>query len=220
MSNEYNYNVFQFLRQNETFHSGMIAAIVAHDKKCWNSFFDMLKRNSNDEKIDDLRNSIVHDNSNHQWIDTEVNLKETISDISVVRKRGRADIWIGSNNYHDKDAIRYRLIIENKINAGNQDHQLRRYYRYLTGEGRANSGLFFLCKEKKEEFNLQAQESAVVYSKESNGKEKENTQYEIITYKDDIIPWLKRVIVEAGDTDFIVIVKQYLEIVKSLVGLK
>ena len=213
------FNIFRFLKKNETFHSGMIAAIVAHDEKCWDSFFDMLKHKYDAEKIDDLRNSIDHSNKGNLWIKTEVNLKEDISDKRIVRKRGRADIWIGSNNYHDKKAIRYRLIIENKINAGNQDHQLRRYYRYLTGEGRINSGLFFLCKEKHEGFKMQAQESAKSYSSESNGKERQETQYEIITYKDDIIPWLEKVIIETNDKDFVIMVKQYLEIVKSLVGI-
>lgn len=215
------YNIFQFLKHNETFHSGMIAAIAAHDEKCWDSFFNMLQRNPYyTEEIEGLKLSIDHKNKGNSWIKTEVNLKEEIISKSIVRKRGRADIWIGSNNYHDKNAINHRLIIENKINAGNQDHQLRRYYRYLTAEGRINSGLFFLCKEKHEGFKMQAQESAKAYSSESDGKENQDTQYEIITYKDDIIPWLEKVIIEANDTDFVVMVKQYLEIVKSLVGVE
>jgi len=36
---------------------------------------------------------------------------------------------------------------ENKLDAVHQPHQLRKYYRYLTGNGRVYAGLFYLCNK-------------------------------------------------------------------------
>ena len=231
-----NYNIFTelHLEKKETFHSAMIAAIASHDEKSQNAFFEMLSKAVNrdmDDRIitdhildkksfnnnfEELKNSIDRNNGKHRWIDNEVHLSETIKNetSNEYRDRGRADIWVGTNK--DDAKPKYRLIIENKINAGNQYRQLRRYYRYLTGNNRENAGLFFLCVMDNDDFRQQAKYSAQIFNSESNGKEKDTTKFAIITYKDDIIPWLKEVINKAVG-DFKKVVSDYLNLVESLV---
>lgn len=230
-----NYNIFKVLnfKEKETIHSAMIAAIASHDSQSRNEFFKMLKQKkvifaenpskdldkTFETEIDCLtRPDSIDFNSKRHWIDTEVNLSETVNREGKGRvsvNRGRADIWIGTNKKVDKP---YRLIIENKINAGNQYHQLRRYYRYLTGNSRENAGLFFLCPIFSDHFRQQANESAEKYNNESkvNDKERSATKYAIITYKEDIVPWLKEV-KKTAKGDFRKVVNDYYELVVELV---
>ena len=147
-----NYNIFKVLnfKEKETIHSAMIAAIASYNDKSRESFFGMLMRIAEkkaigkafDKKIEFMIKNTIDFNSNKfgHWIKNEAQLWESVNrntgKVSV--NRGRADIWIGTNREiwkgtDGKDETKqYRLIIENKISAGNQDHQLRRYYRYLT----------------------------------------------------------------------------------------
>ncbi len=234
------YNVFKVLnlQRKETFHSAMIVAIVKHDEYCWKPFFDMLEEKGKEAKeafedgpkplkdqkkkfkIDVLRkdeNINFKDKDNHKWIDTEVYLEEYVD--NEIRNRGRADIWIGTNI--EKNENQYRLIIENKIDASNRYRQLRGYYRYLTGNpnptdspNREFAGLFYLCLKKNVN---NANESALTFNDES--KKGEPTRFAIITYEDDIIPWLYDVWKESTG-DFKKAVADYLELVGELTGKK
>ena len=211
------YNVFKVLNleRKETVHSAMIASIIAHDKKCWESFFARLKGKDKTfgKAIDSMLGTINFDsNIDGHWIKTEVQLRESVDGKN--RNRGRADIWIGTNRKEEKQ---YRLIIENKIDAGNQYRQLSRYYRYLTGDTREFAGLFFLCVNRSKEYINQAIESAKEFNSET--KKGEATQYAIITYEDDIIPWLYDVWKESTG-DFKKAVADYLELVGELTGKK
>ena len=228
------YNIFKVLHfeEKETIHSAMIASIASYDSNSKDLFFNMLKKkakenvigNAFDGKIEDLITTIdFNSNEKGHWIKNEVQLWESVVRDSgkVSVNRGRADIWIGTNNGKN-DSEQYRLIIENKINAGNQDHQLRRYFRYLTGERRKFAGLFFLCPISNDHFKQQAKESAKKYNKESkvDDKERPDTNYAIISYKDDIIPWLEKVIKTANGDDFRKVVSDYLELVNLLIKKK
>ena len=230
------YNIFEVLnfKEKETIHSAMIAAIASHNLKSREAFFEMLKKKkvikaenlaiNYEETFETKIDCLIHpdsidfdSNKNGHWIDTEVNLTEIVTrdgkQVSV--NRGRADIWIGTNKNLDTP---YRLIIENKINAGNRYRQLRRYYRYLTGNNRKFAGLFFLCPIYNDAFRKQAIDSAKTYNNESelNGKKRPYTEFAIITYKDDIIPWLVKV-KETASGDFLKVVSDYHELVVSLV---
>lgn len=234
-----NYNIFKVLnfKEKETIHSAMIAAIASYNDKSRESFFGMLMRIAEkkaigkafDKKIEFMIKNTIDFNSNKfgHWIKNEAQLWESVNrntgKVSV--NRGRADIWIGTNREiwkgtDGKDETKqYRLIIENKISAGNQDHQLRRYYRYLTETSekknhREFAGLFFLCPIYDDHFKQQANESAKTYNNES--KKGDETNYAVITYKDDIIPWLKEVMKTAKD-DFRKVVNDYYELVVDLV---
>lgn len=218
---DYNiFNIFKVLKldRKETIHSAMIAAIVSHDSKSRDAFFKMLKGKAFGERIQLLIDSIKFDDkSEGQWIDTEVNLKETVNrngkQVSV--DRGRADIWIGTNDKKAKE--QYRLIIENKIDADFQYRQLRRYYRYLTDKNsREFAGLFVLCVNDDKEFVDKVHEAAKEFNKESKIFDDNNkkTRYSIITYK-DIISWLEEVIRDTEEGDFKTAVIQYKEIIKG-----
>lgn len=217
--NDYNFFKVLKLERKETIHSAMIAAIVGHDEKCWKHFFDMLKEKGKAKgfNIEALRTSIIYDdNKNHKWIDTEVHLTEKIN--GKTRDRGRADIWIGTNNPKIKDKDKFRLIIENKIDADFQYRQLRKYYRYLTDdESRQFAGLFVLCVKDDEEFVNKAVEAAKEFNNESkiyDDKSQKDTKYAVITYK-DIISWLEEVIKETEEGDFKTAVKQYKKIIEG-----
>ena len=194
----------------------MIAAIVAHDEKCWTTFFDLLEEKGKTKGfcVEALRKSIIYDdNNNHKWIDTEVHLTEKVN--GKTRDRGRADIWIGTNNPKIKDKEKYRLIIENKIGAGFRYRQLRKYYRYLTDENsRKFAGLFVLCVKDDEEFMAKIVAAAKEFNNESKiyDDKTRDTKYAIITYK-DILSWLEDVIKETEEGDFKTAVKQYKEII-------
>lgn len=228
-----NYNIFKVLKfeRKETIHSAMIAAIASHDSQSRDEFFKMLKKKkvisaespsmdldkTFETEIDCLTCPDSMDfSSKRHWIDTEVNLSETVNREGKGRvsvNRGRADIWIGTNKNVKEP---YRLIIENKINAGNQYRQLRRYYRYLTGNDRINAGLFFLCVKNCEYCKQQAEDSAKRFDSESGDKRDCLTKYSIITYEEDILDWLKEVM-KTADCDFYKIVRDYFELVDELV---
>lgn len=214
-----NYNIFKVLKleRKETIHSAMIAAIVAHDEKCWTTFFDLLEEKGKTKgfNIKALRDSIIFDdNINHKWIDTENEL-EKLNKKEGDDDWGRADIWIGTNKGKVEEGERYRLIIENKIDAGFQYRQLRKYYRYLNEPLRQFAGLFVLCIRDDEDFMRKADDAARKFNGETTPIIKDKpTVYAIITYK-EIISWLETVIKETEEGDFKTAVKQYKEIVKG-----
>lgn len=212
------YNIFKVLKleRKETIHSAMIAAIVAHDKKCWNHFFDMLEKGkAKGFNIEALRKSIIYDDDNdHKWIDTE-NVLEKLNKKAGDNDWGRADIWIGTNKRKDEEGEKYRLIIENKIDADFQYRQLRGYFRYLNEKPRVFAGLFVLCVNNDEAFRKKAETAAEKFNNETTPTIKDiSTNYAIITYK-DILNWLEEVIKETEEGDFKTAVKQYKEIIKG-----
>ena len=141
------------------------------------------------------------------WINTEHKLTERVG--NKMRDRGRADIWLGNGKVPS-----YRVIIENKIDAHDQYRQLRKYFRYLTGNGRVNAGLYYLCLNDDEERIKRAKESAKYFNTESSS---EKTKYYTITYKNDITNWLKQILALKNlEPNFIKSVEQYLEIVLKI----
>lgn len=230
---EENYNVFMKLNlvKKETFHSAMIAAIIEHDKFSRDKFLERLKDSLHNKKMnpnidldlfminkefEKFKRTLDTTNNNHKWIDTE-NVLKKLNKKDGDEDWGRADIWIGTNKAMNESEDRYRLIIENKIDAGFQYRQLRGYYRYLIEEPRKFAGLFVLCVNNNEAFREKADKAAVFFNTESQkGKP---TQYAIITYENEIIPWLENV-KEESTGDFKKVVSDYLELVESLVGEK
>lgn len=216
------YNIFNELKleRKESIHSNMIVAIASHNSECLNLFFKMLentykseiksnKAHKDNKNIEDLIVNLIKlekailDENYTRWINTEHRLKETVGNEN--RERGRADIWIGN-----RDKPSYRIIIENKIDAKDQSHQLRRYYRYLTGNERKNAGLFYLCLKENEESRRKAIKSAEKFNQESKDID---TDYHILTYEYDIKNWLNEVLKLNLEPGFKYAVEQYLEIV-------
>lgn len=208
MLNKSTYNIFTALRieRKELIHSSMLVAIASYNDECKDLFLDMLANNGDEQRINALRSSINEDHYAN-WINTEHKLTERVG--NCVRDRGRADIWLGNRSKPS-----YRVIIENKIEANNQDHQLRRYFRYLTGENRVNAGLYYLCLKDDKERREGARISASRFTTESSDKD---TEYYMITYKCDIIGWLTRVLeLDSLEPNFRIGVEQYLEVLNQI----
>ena len=208
MKTQKSYNIFTALRieRKELIHSSMLVAIASYNAECKNLFLDMLANKGDKQKINLLKSAIEKDNYSN-WINTEHKLSERIG--KKVRDRGRADIWLGNRSNPS-----YRVIIENKIDANDQNHQLRRYFRYLTGENRVNAGLYYLCLKDDEKRRESAEISAKRFKTESSNVD---TQFYYITYQYDIIDWLKKVLeLENLEDDFRKTVEQYLEVLKQI----
>lgn len=208
MTNKKAYNFFTALRieRKEVIHSSMLVAIASYNDECKNLFFDMLASKGNSQKINELR-SLINIENYPNWINTEHKLTERVG--TKMRDRGRADIWLGNG----KDPS-YRVIIENKIDAHDQYRQLRKYFRYLTGNGRVNAGLYYLCLNDNEERKESADMSAKSFNMESSN---ETTDYHMITYKNDITNWLRQILeLKNLEPNFVKSVEQYLEIVLKI----
>lgn len=210
------FNIFNALKieSNEVIHTRMLVAIASQNDDCRNLFFDMLAGKGDSQKINALRTVINKEQDSKKqysnWIKTEHKLTERVG--KNIRDRGRADIWLG--NRAKPSYPRYRVIIENKIKARDQYRQLRRYFRYLTGENRVNAGLYYLCL-KDDEKSLKGFKASI--EKFNSETSKEDTICHIITYKCDIINWLNKILeLDSLEPDFRMCVEQYLEILHQI----
>ena len=211
MTSKKAYNFFTALRieRKEVIHSSMLVAIASYNDDCKNLFFDMLANKGDAQKINELRSAIDKERTkgDFNWIDTEHNLTGRVG--TEKRDWGRADIWLGN-----REEPSYRVIIENKIYARDRYRQLRKYFRYLTGNGRVNAGLYYLCLNDSEDRKDSAEKSAEFFNTESSS---EKTDFHIITYKNDITNWLKQILALKNlEPNFVKSVEQYLEIVLKI----
>ena len=107
-----------------------------------------------------------------------------------------------------RDNYNQYIVIENKIYADDQDYQLKRYHNYLlkqTKDDKDKFELFYL--------NLHGDKP----QKNSFDDLKEDADYRIITYRDDISAWLKKCL-EAEKTNSIMqeAIRQYYNSIKLL----
>ena len=95
-----------------------------------------------------------------------------------------------------------RIIIENKIYAGDQKNQLLRYYKFDP-----SAHIFYL--------NLHGEAP----SDWSTGKELDNTKFQVISYVDDILNWLEKCMKESVSLPIIrETLSQYIQLLKHLTG--
>ncbi len=164
------FNIFNFLglENKETIHSKFIASLLKEDEKIYNKFMEIIFEGGNGVKNEhyiDFNNAVI---------ETEKVLYERDNKNNSF---GRADIWIG----HKHGTGNRRIIIENKIYAGDQWQQLNRYDTYLKQHPREGV-LFYLTLQGK---------PASSHSTENN---KGNEKYTIISYKKHIKSWLDLVV--------------------------
>ena len=112
---------------------------------------------------------------------------------------GRIDIFI-------KDIDGKQICIENKIYAGDQNKQLIRYNNFMMKQEKAKTALLYL--------NLTGDKP----SKESIGEKlKEGNDYQIISYKNDILEWLESCLEEVVALPIIrETILQYIHLIKCL----
>lgn len=122
-----------------------------------------------------------------------------------------AELSIGKINYQDKtggrldivmtDIAGNNIIIENKIYASDQEIQIERYCNYQTD----NSIVYYLTLDGKEP------------EEKSYDSKKVNTDFYLLSYKEDIIRWLSLCQKEAVDSPIVrESIKQYSILLKKL----
>ena len=163
------FNIFSVLRletKEVRLHSAFLAELLNPEgshglgKQFLELFLNMVVRKSKEEPFD------------FETEKAKVYVEYNIGVISEDKKSGgRIDILIED----DKDKGN-AIIIENKINAGDQEYQLLRYNNFAK-EHYQNKVLLYLTKDggKASEY--------------STGKE--NFKYQCISYRNNILPWLE-----------------------------
>lgn len=162
------FNIFSVLRleaKEVRLHSAFLAELLnpkgSHGlgKQFLELFLNMVVRKSKEEPFDfELENAKVH-------------VEYYIGIISEDKKSGgRIDLLI-------EDGKGNAIIIENKINAGDQEYQLLRYDDFAKDKYKSNYKLLYLTKDGGEA------------SEYSTGKE--NFKYQCISYRNNILPWLE-----------------------------
>ncbi len=132
----------------------------------------------------------------HVDIETaELHLEYHIGTRDDIKKQGgRIDIFIKDRNYN-------AIAIENKIDAGDQYAQIERYCNYRN----KNYKVFYLTINGDEP------------SLESKGALTSGQDYNLLSYKDDILKWLELCYKEAADTPILrETIKQYILLIKKI----
>lgn len=116
---------------------------------------------------------------------------------------GRIDILIQDRNHHS-------IIIENKIDAGDQKNQLLRYYNFITKNKGLTDNEFIL---------LYLTPDGTQPTEYSLGKSNE-VKYKCISYKEDIVNWLGRCIeIAALHPTIRETIRQYLLNIKDILSI-
>lgn len=162
------FNIFSVLRletKEVRLHSAFLAELLNPEgshglgKQFLELFLNMVVRKSKEEPFD------------FETENAKVYVEYYIGVISVDKKSGgRIDLLI-------EDGKGNAIIIENKINAGDQEYQLLRYNNFAKDKYKSNYKLLYLTKDGGEA------------SEYSTGKE--NFKYQCISYRDNILPWLE-----------------------------
>jgi len=182
MRKEFNFFEFLGIESKETIHSQFIASVLKEDKQFCHSFLSRLETPCDFQDL--------------YKIDTEVQLLSR--DKTNKKTYGRADILI----WHDK--IDKRIVIENKIYAGEQHLQIQKYYDYVTEKDKRtgiacrNGIVYFLTLENK--------------VPRSAGQ----AEYKIIGYRNVIIPWLEKDVKDKCNPLLKSAIEQYIQTVKKL----
>lgn len=182
-------NIFKILGidSKENYHSKFLVGILNNDKVAKKCFIEMLQKVVGNNKI-------IHSDIDKYKIKIEKKLNEN----------GRGDIF-----FSDHPTGKTRIIIENKIYAGDQPHQLYRYHKNYNVEDGYNPVLFYLTLDGKDATN---------FSKMRGSTSKclvKNKDYFLLSYKDLILPWLKEII-EHCEKSLIMYINDYIIIIKEL----
>jgi hypothetical protein len=122
---------------------------------------------------------------------------------------GRIDIFI-------KDEANNCIVIENKIYAGDQENQLVRYHKYCEKYHNGKFNILYLTLDGKEASEKSTNGLTSIDLSQMMAKEEKKYDYLKISYKDNILTWLKECRKEAvihpilreGITHYINLIKQ------------
>jgi hypothetical protein len=180
-------NIFKFLEveTKENIHSSFIASVINASAFAKQKFVEMLNEECKN-KIPDY-----------------TTLKASTEKVLSSDKLARVDIYLSDYEKKGKRG-NTRIIIENKIFAGDQKNQLKKYHDHL--QLYENNALFYLTIEGKD---------ASYYSKTNLNIS--NGDYYLLNYSDHIMRWLKEVKENKGITPKIkTYVEDYLAIIEEL----
>lgn len=114
---------------------------------------------------------------------------------------GRIDILIADNDAHKA------IIIENKIYAGDQNEQMKRYYDYAAANYKGGFRLLYLT--------LDGHEPSPDSLKDLSDKD-----YKLISYRNVILPWLEQCAKDAYNKPLVrETINQYISLIKKLTGM-
>ncbi|NRT12473.1 PD-(D/E)XK nuclease family protein [Flavobacterium sp. 14A] len=119
---------------------------------------------------------------------------------------GRLDIFIESFGLKD----RFVIVIENKINAGDQEKQLERYYNHCLKEGYNDNNILLVYLTKS---GTKASDGSITKLEQKRLKEVDTLVN--ISYRKDIRKIVKAFIKQSDSRKVKFITKQYLSIIKS-----
>lgn len=126
-------------------------------------------------------------------------------------KGGRLDIFLSSD--------KFEVCIENKINAGDQPYQLRRYHNYLSKSSKKTL-LIYLTLDGKSASKESTCNSMLINDKWERDEDDllvENEDYFCLSYQSEILEWLHECYKLTGDKPILrESLKQYIILIKSL----
>ena len=192
-------NIFDLLRisTNENLHSRFITSIIEYDDNAKREFLKILNQRSINKIDENL-------------------LCKARNERKLPNNNGRVDIFIsGKTGLHNGNT---RIIIENKIFARDQPHQMHKYHKYLKNY---DGHLFYLTLERKSP----SQYSLFDKNDESIDGHSILGNYSLLSYH-DLLPWLTKLDTtideNVNDTEKANVIriksyiKDYIEIVKRL----
>ena len=155
-----------------------------------------------------LHSRFLHALLDHQSLDTgrqnlknflqKIGVEFELDGVTVRREYKNIDILIANNA-----TKQHLVVIENKIYAEDQPAQLRRYYCTLKKQGYSDIHLLYLTLDGRDP------------SKNSVG----DLPYQTISYRDDLLPWLKCCQMYAYDEpELRESIAQYIHLIRKLTG--
>jgi hypothetical protein len=182
------FNIFEFLKieNKEIIHSQFIASLLRNENY-YNLFL---------EQINVPKNYI-------EWANANIR-PEKILKGEKGKEYGRADIWIGEKK--TASGRKKRIIIENKIYAGEQWLQLENYRSYLDEPGREGK-LYYLTLEGK---------PAISFKKEQLSSANADKGYKTLSYGKEVLAWLQTCTDKTQDCLQLNAIEQYIKIIKDL----
>ena len=131
----------------------------------------------------------------------------------VYKEYENIDIYITDDTKH--------IILENKINAGDQEAQIKRYIKTVQKEndGEAEIYVLFLSPQGREPSDYSLDGLKISNSKILDEYGNEVAKFKAISYKEEIMKWLGSCLDEAGNlANLAAVISQYKNVIEKIYG--
>ena len=132
----------------------------------------------------------------------------------VYKEYKNIDIYITDGTKH--------IILENKINAGDQEAQIKRYIENIQEEnnGEADICVLFLSKQGREPSDYSLSGLKIEDGKILDISSNEIAKFKAISYKKEIVEWLDSCLDEAGNlANLAAVISQYKNVIEKIYGI-